>query len=873
MRYQNEKTKEIRFPLGGIGCGNISLAGNGRLTDWEIYNHPDKGRHNGYTHFAIKAERAGELVDARVLHGDYQESLSGSYNVRERLRKQHTGYGTGPAVEALAGMPHFSRTVFEGEFPCATLQFSDPHFPADVQLLAFNPFIPGNEDDSSLPVAWFEWDVINTADEALDFTLCCSLHNDLADADTVNRYCAGRHYPTLQFGQQRVDLSHPCFGEMALSTDATDVSWQEHWYRGSWFDSVSVFWHDFCRAPRLENRRYDRPAAFQDTSSLAAHFHLAAGESRRVCFLLSWYMPISYNYWRRWYDKATHELMRYEDWQGQPGWLNYYAVKFASASHVLDYVEHNAGRLKAQTLAFQQALHHSTLPAVVKEAVSANLAVLHAPTCLRLEDGSFYGWEGTLDDLGCCEGSCIHVWNYALALPWLFPRLSRSMRDLNQQYNLRESGSLRFRLALPLGSAPFDFRACVDGQFGEVINIYRDWLLCGDKNWLWQKWPAVCAMIRFAWDENNEDRWDPLRQGLITGRQHHTLDMELFGPNPWLSGLYLAALAAGVQIATVLGQDKDAALWQSVLDNGRSQLSTLFNGEYYQQRIDLTDREILASYWQPAEITWNNDHGDVYDFYWDNESQQLKYQLGDGCHIDQLMGQWLAELCLLDDIFPPQEVVSALRAIEKYNFRRMRDHVNPCRIFALNDEQGVAICAWPTEAPRIPVPYAQETMTGFEYQTAAHMIAQGRVQAGLDIVSSIRARYDGYKRNPWNEFECGSHYARSLASFGLLLAWSGLRYSAPQRFLTLNPVEPGEQQLFWTTGSAWVTADLCAQDVTLRVLYGELALQQLKVPVARPPVSCALNSLVLSHRYSDVDGITLDAIAMLAEGDVLHILC
>ena len=66
--YSNDKAKEISFPLGGIGCGGIGLAGNGHLIDWEISNHPDKGRYNGYSHFAIKAERAGHVVDARLLH-------------------------------------------------------------------------------------------------------------------------------------------------------------------------------------------------------------------------------------------------------------------------------------------------------------------------------------------------------------------------------------------------------------------------------------------------------------------------------------------------------------------------------------------------------------------------------------------------------------------------------------------------------------------------------------------------------------------------------------------------------------------------------------------------------------------------------------
>ena len=70
MRYQGRNTQAISFPLGGIGTGSIGLAGNGMLIDWEIQNRPNKCSHNGFSFLAIKAERDGEVLDARVLQGD-----------------------------------------------------------------------------------------------------------------------------------------------------------------------------------------------------------------------------------------------------------------------------------------------------------------------------------------------------------------------------------------------------------------------------------------------------------------------------------------------------------------------------------------------------------------------------------------------------------------------------------------------------------------------------------------------------------------------------------------------------------------------------------------------------------------------------------
>ena len=78
MKYVGQYTKEISFPLGGIGTGSIGLGGDGRLIDWEIFNKPSKGSINGYTHFAIRAIQ-GDKITAAVLNGDIQKEFIGQY--------------------------------------------------------------------------------------------------------------------------------------------------------------------------------------------------------------------------------------------------------------------------------------------------------------------------------------------------------------------------------------------------------------------------------------------------------------------------------------------------------------------------------------------------------------------------------------------------------------------------------------------------------------------------------------------------------------------------------------------------------------------------------------------------------------------------
>ena len=103
--------------------------------------------------------------------------------------------------------------------------------------------------------------------------------------------------------------------------------------------------------------------------------------------------------------------------------------------------------------------------------MGADIAVLKSPTCLRLENGEFYAFEGCGMNAGSCEGSCTHVWNYAFAMPFLFPKLERSVRELDYTYNQNDNGGMAFRLQLPLGRARWGFRPCVDGLMGGAEEV------------------------------------------------------------------------------------------------------------------------------------------------------------------------------------------------------------------------------------------------------------------------------------------------------------------------------------------------------------------------------------------------------------------
>jgi uncharacterized protein (DUF608 family) len=817
--FKNNKRNQISFPLGGIGTGSLGLSGTGRLIDWEIFNRPSKGSLNGFSHFAIKAERDGKVLDARVMNADLPPPYTGNVLPGAMFR----GYGFGPERYLLSGIPHFRDCTFTGTFPFARIDFLDETFPGAVSLHAFNPFIPLNDRDSTIPGAFFELEVHNTGDTALDYTLCLSVANPYTGGGKHNRFHGEDGISAITLSPAKPgainggDMSFAVMGE-------EDVSYQEYWYRGAWFDNIGVFWRDFTAAGALKNRVYPAdPAArggvSEDIASLAPRARVGAGESRKFRFVLTWNHPYNYNDWNE------HGGTKNADGTFVT-WKNYYAVLFKDSRESAGYALKNWDRLEGETRRFRDALFSSSLPEEALDAVTANIAVLKSPTVWRLQDGTFYGWEGVMTDRGSCEGSCTHVWNYAYALPFLFPALERSMREADYAHNLRPDGGMPFRIQLPLGSGRSSFRPCVDGQMGGVIKTYRDWKIFGDTEWLRGLWPSVKKSLEFAWSRENKDRWDPEKSGIITGRQHHTLDMELFGPNSWLQGFYLAALKAAAEMAEALG-DGDAGQYRAMFKNGKEWSDkNLFNGEYYVQRIDLNDRALIESFEDGDVLTGDT----VLHAYWNDEAGEVKYQYAEGCEIDQVVAQWHANLCGLGEIYDAAQVKSALAAVYRYNFKpSLRRHVNPCRIYGLNDEAGTLICEWPAgvRKPVIPVPYSEECMHGFEYQAAAHMIQAGMEKEGLDIVRGVRDRYDGENRNPWNEMECGSNYARSMASWALLLAYSGFSHDMTRLEIGFNPVRDG--RYFWSLDGAWGSFERKGESAALTVQYGTQRLRRIRL--------------------------------------------
>jgi uncharacterized protein (DUF608 family) len=727
--FDGEHLLRVALPMGGIGCGSVSLSGRGELVDWEIMNRPNKGGTGGggisRTFFAVRVK--GRSIDTvKMLAGPlHPTELDGS-----------SGAGV-----AQAGLPRFTAASFDGAFPFGTVHLTDRHLPVKVEIRGFSPFVPGDSAASSLPVAALDYRVENLSGEPLEVSVAAFVRNIAGYDGRDARAAAGSRTAFREGGGLRglvctsdgLAKNAPAWGSFALSTPDTDgaLSWREASLPNSWNKTILDFWDDLTDDGALSGRPTKGGLPH---GGLCLKKTVPAGKTVPYRWAFTWNFP---------------NMTAWGNDQKIVG--NWYSKNYADAWDAAEKIVPRLRALETQSLAFVRRLLAVQAPAVLKEAALANLAVLKSPTVFRVPTGHLLGWEGVHNHTGSCRGSCTHVWNYENAVACLFPDLARSMRDVEFNYAMNpKNGAMEFRVRLPLGVPPGNAVAA-DGQMGCIMKAYRDWKICGDNAWLAALWPKVKKALAFAWIRPEEWRWnarwrkggwDVGKSGLMDGEQHNTMDVNYYGPNAQMGFWYLGALRAAEEMAKAMKDDAFARECRAIYEKGTARIDAeLFNGDYYEQKI-------------------TEGHG------------ELPYQLGKCCLVDQLVGQQMAHLWDLGDLAKKENLRKTCESIMKWNFLPdFTRHFNNMRSYCLGDEAGLLMGSWPRGRERIPFPYFAEVMTGFEYVAAAEMIFQGMDAAGVKVVKAIRDRHDGLKRNPFNEPECGHNYARSMASWNCLLAW------------------------------------------------------------------------------------------------------
>ncbi|MHC4480599.1 MAG: GH116 family glycosyl-hydrolase [Planctomycetota bacterium] len=804
--YEGAHLAQVALPIGGIGTGTVSLGGRGELRDWELVNRPAKGFAPAHSFFALYAKPAGRPPVTRLLEGLLPPPYEGDWG----------------CTVPNHGLPRFRKCSFSAAYPFAQVLLSDPEVPVDVRIEAFNPLVPADAEVSGIPAATLRIVLSNRTRRSVAASVCGSLQNfigtdgtDGAPEGNVNcRRTTSRPVRVrgLFMKSEGVPPEAEQFGTMALATTSSSpLSSRTSWAGTGWGNALLDFWDDFSADGKLEERQ--DPDCDAPQASLTVSLRLPPGATKTVTFLLSWHFP------------------NRRAWPQDPSWLpgqdyskadrvgNYYTTRYKDAWDVAVRTAASLPKLEARTLEFVRAFCNSDLPDEVKEAALCNLSTLRSQTCFRTEDGRFFGWEGCRDNSGCCHGSCTHVWNYEQATAFLFGELACSMREVEFLHATDERGHMSFRTNLPLCRARDYGVAAADGQMGCLMKLYRDWQLSGDEQMLRRLWPRARRALEFCWIPGG---WDADRDGVMEGCQHNTMDVEYFGPNPQMGSWYLGALRAAEEMARHLGEDQFARECRALFQRGSEWIDAhLFNGEYYKHEVRPAAEGGVA----PGLRHRDGPAGDA---------PEPPFQLGPGCLVDQLVGQYMAHVCGLGYLLDKGNVRRALSSVMRHNFRpHLFGHFNPLRSFALNEEAALLMASYPRGGrPRQPFPYFAEVMTGFEYTAAVHMLYEGLRADGLRCVRAIRARYDGRRRNPFDEAECGHHYARAMASWAAVLALTGFRWSAVEGGMAFA-AHPDAGHLFWSNGHAW---GRCVQrrakgslEVELQVLHGAVELKKLSI--------------------------------------------
>lgn len=571
------------------------------------------------------------------------------------------------------------------------------------------------------------------------------------------------------------------------------------------------------------------PTPGRPISGVSSVLTLEPGTSQTVSFAVAWRFP----------NLSITRL-------GRVG--HHYATRFESAGAVVKYIAEHKDRLIGTTKRWHETWYDSTLPRWFLDRTMMPTSILASMTCVRFENGRFYGWEG----VGCCDGTCGHVWQYAHSVGRLFPSLERSVRemcDFKAGVGFHpDSGLVDFR-------GEYGFGYAADAQAGYVLRAYREHQTSKDAAFLKRVWPQAKKALEYLIEQDADE------DGILEGRQHNTLDVDLYGPSSWLTSLYLAALRSGVAMATEMGDKPFATRCAALVQAGASRFDKLFwNGDYYIQRLIAREHP-----------------------------EALRY--GNGCEIDQVMGQGWAWQLGLPRVTDAKKTRQALKALYRHNFRTAvgpyRDKYKPGRWYAMPDEAGLLVCTFPQgdrdkmlgPQPTWAHMYFNECWTGTEYEAAGHMIYEGLVEEGLAIVKALDDRYHPSRRNPYNEVECSDHYARAMASHGVFTAACGYEYHGPKGHLGFAPkIGAADFRAAFTAAEGWGTYAQRIQgddfEAKLSLRHGKLRLTTLALEMPTGVPKASLNGKPLtakSVRTGTRVEIAFPQAVNIKEGDVLTI--
>lgn len=783
--YKDAALAYIGMPIGGICTGTVYLGGDGRLWLWDIFNETKEGivditYKDWQGKKEVKPRDGGNFIFPVAPEYPFEQGFGIKVTQKEAVWKKNLDF------------KGFDDITFKGQYPVAEVNYRNAELPVTIDLQSFSPFVPLNVSESSYPATVMSFKVTNTSNKKATVELSGWLQNavlnktkDSKDLKLINttEKVAGNTVLTCT-AQTNVEAikKQSDFGNMALMLCKSGKKSKSE--AGIKINSPLLF-------PENEQTTAEANHGEQLVGALSKTVKLNPGESIDITFIVSWYFPNI---------KLPENKKTVGENKGR-----FYSKRFKNAVEVASAVANSYEDLYQKTIAWKNCFYDdSTLPHWFLNRTFANTSILATETSFLLEDGRFWAWEG----IGACPGTCTHVWHYAQAFGRIFPELEKNLRERTDFAVIdKTSGGIDFR-----GGLANKFAA--DGQAGLVLRAYRDYQISENNAvFLEKNWDNIKLSLQYLINLDAEE--DGIANGTIFGEQHNTLDAEWYGNVPVITSLYLAALAASVEMAKEMKDSTAEKEYATILEAGKVNIEKLFNGEFFVQIEDPKHKKAIG--------------------------------VGAGCYIDQVFGQGWAYQVGLGRLYNKEMINNSLESLWKYNFvpdmGLLRDSIPPSingRPYALAGDAGLVMCTWPKGGKRDDwekhwqFGYFNECMTGFEHQVASHMIWEDKLDYGLSIEKAIHERYGANKRNPYNEIECSDHYSRAMASYGAFIAACGFTYNGPKGQLGFAPkVHPENFKAAFTATQGWgslqQTRTATSQTNTIKLAYGKLNIQQIEV--------------------------------------------
>ena len=814
--YSGEQLKYIAMPCGGIGAGQIEICGDGTLGSWWIFNQAQKA--NAGLGYSTGARYLKPAVPDKPVENTFA------------IRIEPVG---GTATVLRLDGRDFDDIRFFGEYPIATLDYRQHNasLPVEIQSEIFSPFVPLNVRDSANPVTVLRFTVKNISSQAVNISVGGWLQNATfpqKNEQRVNRVMRGdgvtgvllatsissTNSPKNESGLPQGNGSSQ-FGNLAISVLDTQAE--------AAADGISA--DEFAdhlkqgKVAGVTERNF--AAGERGGGGVCSSFSLAPGETKAATFLVSWYFPnlcvVS---------KPKFSGHIYNNW-------------YQSAFDVAKYVGGNFDRLYRETRLFHDTYFDTTIPYWLANRITMPLSTLACDNISLWQNGRFYAYEG----VGFCFGTCGHVYNFVTAIAHLFPELERSVRlqqDLEPAFGF-DSDSGRINYRGHDGTNPVAGNAYAsDAQSGYVLKLYREYLNSPDRKFLDTVWPKAKQVIGYQIFEDGAARGlEP--NGVLKGLQT-MWDPMWYGPNPYNESLYLAALRAAEEMARVEGEPKLADRYHALFLSGQKFMAEqMWNGKYF---VHLYPSGFHGNGPDNGVITPKDEQKNAKDYIAAFNQGEPHYFVSTACDTQQIFGQNWAHQLNLGYILPPEYCRSAAKSIFRYNWTPDIASVYSLyppkhRTLGAPGEAGLVNGAWPKEQ-RNPFENCHDKddlWTGLEYESACDMINEGLLQDGLTVIRAVHDRYDGVKRNPWNEIEGAEHYSRAMHSWNILLALSGFTYNGPEGAIEFAPkIAPENFKCFFTGAEGWgsfsQTSGSRKMNAIISVKWGGLRLKTISLSLA-----------------------------------------